>query len=99
MIMNQTPPEVRNGANFTAASLGDLADLNSFKFNHPALPFEVEGKVFLNSLLGLTSSEISLNKLPPKTSMPFHHRHKLNEEIYIFLKGKENSKSMTKHFQ
>ena len=86
--MTQTPPEVRNGTNFTAASLGEFVGLNSFKFSHPALPFEVEGKVFLNSLLGLTSSEISLNKLPPKASMPFHHKHQLNEEIYIFIKGK-----------
>ncbi|MDH4048469.1 MAG: cupin domain-containing protein [Gammaproteobacteria bacterium] len=86
--MTQTLPEVRNGTNFTAVSLGEFVGLNSFKFSHPALPFEVEGKVFLNSLLGLTSSEISLNKLPPKASMPFHHKHQLNEEIYIFIKGK-----------
>ena len=86
--MSQLSPEVRVGAHFTAADLGDLAGLNHFKFSHPALPFEVEGKVFLNSLLGLTSSEISLNKLPPATSMPFHHTHTHNEEIYIFVKGK-----------
>ena len=81
-------PEIRTGSNFTAADLGDFAELNNFKFTHPALPFEAEGKVFLNSLLSLTSSEISLNKLPPNASMPFHHQHTLNEEIYIFVKGK-----------
>ncbi len=86
--MMQTSPEVRNGTNFAAANLGEFVELNNFKFSHPALPFEVEGKVFLNSLLGLTSSEISLNKLPPKASMPFHHKHQRNEEIYIFIKGK-----------
>ncbi|MHB8454990.1 MAG: cupin domain-containing protein [Acidiferrobacterales bacterium] len=86
--MDRILPEVRKGANFTAASLGEFAGLDSFKFSHPKLPFEVEGKVFCNSLLGLTSSEISFNKLPPKASMPFHHRHKLNEEIYIFIKGR-----------
>jgi len=46
--MTQTLPEVRNGTNFTAVSLGEFVGLNSFKFSHPALPFEVEGKVFLN---------------------------------------------------
>lgn len=85
--MTQSPPETRTGANFAAAALGELANLDRFRFHHPALPFEVEGKVFLNSLLALTSAEISLNKLPPGASMPFYHRHRLNEEIYIFIKG------------
>lgn len=86
--MSPLPPEVRNGAQYTAAELGELADLQNFTFTHPAVPFEVEGKVFLNALLGLTSSEISLNKLPPNMSVPFLHIHNRNEEIYIFIKGK-----------
>jgi Uncharacterized conserved protein, contains double-stranded beta-helix domain len=77
----------KSGANFTACDLGPLAQLDQYTFKHPALPRETEGKVFLNPLLGLTSSEISLNKLPPRTSMPFYHTHRLNEEIYLFLKG------------
>ncbi len=78
----------KSGANFTACELGPLAQLDQYTFKHPALPRETEGKIFLNQLLGLTSSEISLNKLPPRTSMPFYHTHRLNEEIYIFLKDK-----------
>lgn len=77
----------KHGANFTAVHLGPLAQLNQYTYKHPALPRETEGKVFLNQILGMTSSEISLNKLPPRTSMPFYHTHRLNEEIYIFLKG------------
>jgi mannose-6-phosphate isomerase-like protein (cupin superfamily) len=79
--------KVRNGTNYTSASLGEFAGLDDYKFSHPALPFEVEGKVFLNSILGLTGAEISINKLPPKVSMPFNHKHHKNEEVYIFLKG------------
>ena len=86
--MTDSTPEVRTGTNFTAAAFGDLAGLGDYTFKHPTLPFEVEGKVFLNSLLGLTGSEISLNKLPPKASMPFHHKHHINEEVYIFIKGR-----------
>lgn len=86
--MSPSSPEVRNGAQFTAAEMGEFADLQHFTFTHPAVPFEVEGKVFLNALLGLTSSEISLNKLPPNMSVPFLHIHNRNEEIYIFIKGK-----------
>ncbi len=77
----------KSGSHFTACDLGPLAQLDQYKFKHPALPRETEGKVFLNSLLGLTSSEISLNKLPARTSLPFYHTHRLNEEVYIFLKG------------
>ena len=87
-MMTGRTPEVRRGTNFTVADLGDLAGLSDYKFTHSALPFEVEGKVFLKDLLGLTGSEISINKLPPNTSMPFHHRHHTNEEVYIFIKGK-----------
>lgn len=79
--------ETKSGLNFTAVCLGALARLDQYKFKHPALPRETEGKVFLNQLLELTSSEISLNKMPPRTSMPFYHKHRLNEEIYVFLKG------------
>ena len=85
--MSQTPEEKINGANFTTVNLGELEGLDNYKFSHPSLPFEVEGKVFLNPLLGLTSAEVSLNKLPPQESMPFHHKHKQNEETYIFIKG------------
>lgn len=79
--------KTKNGRNFTALELGPLAQLNQYKFKHPALRREADGKVFLNQLLGLTSSEISINKLKPRTSIPFYHKHRLNEEIYIFLKG------------
>ena len=77
----------KHGANFTAIDLGPLSELGQYKFKHPALPRETDGKVFLNHMLGMTSSEISINKLPPQTSMPFYHTHRLNEEIYLFLKG------------
>ena len=77
----------KHGTNFTAVHLGPLAQLHQYKYKHPALPRETDGKVFLNQILGMTSSEISINKLPPRTSMPFYHQHCLNEEIYIFLKG------------
>lgn len=45
------------------------------------------GKVFLHDLLELTSCEISINKMSKNTKIPFNHKHKQNEEIYIFLKG------------
>lgn len=86
--MTVKPDEITTGENFSTTELGEFENLDRYKFAHARLPFEVEGKVFLNSLLELTSAEISINKLPPRTSMPFHHRHRSNEEIYIFIKGR-----------
>ena len=45
------------------------------------------GKAFLHDLLGLTSCEISVNSMNAGIKLPFNHKHKQNEEIYIFLKG------------
>ena len=45
------------------------------------------GKVFLHDLLDLTSCEISVNSMCAGVKLPFNHKHKQNEEIYIFLKG------------
>ena len=45
------------------------------------------GKAFLHDALGLTSCEISVNSMPKGVKLPFNHKHKQNEEIYIFLKG------------
>lgn len=45
------------------------------------------GKVFLHDSLALTSCEISINCVPQGFKVPFDHKHKQNEEIYIFIKG------------
>ncbi|MEM1442961.1 MAG: cupin domain-containing protein, partial [Verrucomicrobiota bacterium] len=44
-------------------------------------------KRFLKKELASTSVELSLNSMPPGAEMPFIHRHRENEEIYIFLEG------------
>ncbi len=45
------------------------------------------GKAFLQGKLDLTSCEISVNNMPKGVKLPFNHKHKQNEEVYIFLKG------------
>ena len=42
---------------------------------------------FLHDELELTSCEISLNTVPEGFKVPFNHKHKQNEEVYIVLKG------------
>mgnify|MGYP002522647873 FL=1 len=45
------------------------------------------GKAFLHDALGLTSCEISINSTTKGFKVPFSHKHKQNEEVYIVLKG------------
>jgi mannose-6-phosphate isomerase-like protein (cupin superfamily) len=80
-------PMVQSAQNYAVVHLGKFAELRQFTFATPKFPREVEGKVFLKQLLNLTSAEISLNNLPADKSVPFYHKHRLNEEIYIFVQG------------
>jgi mannose-6-phosphate isomerase-like protein (cupin superfamily) len=85
--MVQSLPEVWADKNFAVVHLGPFTELRQFAFATPKFPREVEGKVFLKQLLNLTGAEISLNNLPAGKSVPFYHKHQLNEEIYIFVQG------------
>ncbi len=65
-------------ANYKSTEIGNLAQIGT-KYEH--------GKAFLHDTLGLTSCEISVNFMPAGAKAPFNHKHKQNEEVYIFLKG------------
>ena len=41
----------------------------------------------LHDKLGLTGAEISINRMPAGTAVPFVHSHKQNEEVYLILQG------------
>ena len=47
-----------------------------------------ENRSELHDLLNLTGAEVSCNTLPAGVSVPFVHRHTLNEEAYLVLEGK-----------
>ena len=64
--------------NFKTAEIGKLGEIGT-KYEN--------GKAFLHDLLGLTSCEISVSSMPAGIKLPFNHKHKQNEEVYIFLKG------------
>ena len=79
--------ETVKGANFAAVDAGRWLDLGQHGFVHPRLG-NVRGKLFLKQPLGLTSMEASLGILPPGAGLPFLHRHREHEELYIFVGGK-----------
>lgn len=76
------------GQNFTVAHAGRWDELGGFVFRHPRLPYEAPGKVFLKNELGLTGMEVSFGKLPAGASIPFYHKHREHEELYIIVKGR-----------
>lgn len=85
--MAQVAPTARTGQNFAVTDLGLFSELRKFAFETSEAPMKLEGKIFLKQILDLSSAEISFNNLPPNTSVPFYHKHRLNEEIYIFVQG------------
>ena len=46
-----------------------------------------EGKAFLKDLTGATAMEFSVGSLPAGEALPFKHKHKQNEEVYVVLSG------------
>lgn len=62
-----------------------LDQWKQFRLNLPGLP--PARKQFLKEEMGLHGMEVSLNCMLPGQAMPFVHRHKNNEELYIFLTG------------
>lgn len=59
--------------NYELKSLGDIS---------------TQSRIELHEQLKLTGAEISINELPANISIPFVHKHKENEEIYLVLEGK-----------
>jgi mannose-6-phosphate isomerase-like protein (cupin superfamily) len=64
---------MKNKNLYTAAEIGPLDSMT---------------RVTLKEKLELTGAEVSANRLPAGSEIPFSHSHKRNEEIYIFISGK-----------
>ncbi|MBI3724006.1 cupin domain-containing protein [bacterium] len=73
---------------FDVVHMGPWEKLDQYELTHPRLKKTVRGKAFLRERLGLTGMELSLNKFPPGRAVPFLHRHKAHEELYLFVRGK-----------
>jgi mannose-6-phosphate isomerase-like protein (cupin superfamily) len=76
------------GANFTGFHAGPMEEWTQFHLEPPDVPLPARGKLFLQSLLGSTGLEISLNVVPPGQGMPFLHRHQQNNEVYVVVGGR-----------
>ena len=71
--------------NFKVFEAGATQTWSSHIFEIPGLP--AKAKCFLKERIGMLGMEVSLNSMSPGETMPFVHRHKSNEELYLFLDG------------
>ncbi|WP_320033666.1 cupin domain-containing protein [Halarcobacter sp.] len=72
---------------FEFINIGKFEDIKDSQYTLPDSKKVLEGKIFLNELMSLSGSEISLNSFAPGQYFPFDHKHIKNEEIFIILKG------------
>lgn len=86
-IIQDAQVRTLSGTNFAAVHTGPLSNLDDHKLGVPALNRKVRGKLFIKEYLAATAMQISMNKLPAGGSVPFYHKHKENEEAYIFVGG------------
>ena len=76
------------GTNFTCFHAGPMEGWAQFRLEPPDVPIPVTGKVFLRNLLGSAGLEMSLNVLPPGKGMPFLHKHREHDEVYVVVSGR-----------
>ncbi len=76
------------GANFAGFHAGPKEGWTQYRLEPPAVPRPTKGKLFLQSLLGSAGLEMSLNVVPPGKGIPFLHRHRENDEVYVVIGGR-----------
>lgn len=75
------------GTNFTCFHAGPKEGWTDFRLDPPDVPLPARGKLFLRRLLGSAGLEMSLNAVPPGKAIPFLHRHRENDEVYVVVGG------------
>ena len=76
------------GTNFACFHAGAMEGWSQFYLAPPDVPSPARGKMFLGSLLGSAGMEMSLNVVPPGKGIPFLHRHRQNDEVYVVIGGR-----------
>lgn len=74
-------------ADYTVFQAGSTDTWAEHTFAKPEFGLTRAGCQFLRGPLGLKGAEVSVNVFKPGQAMPMSHRHKVNEELYLFLSG------------
>ncbi len=75
------------GTNFACFHAGPMEGWAQFHLQPPDVPLPTKGKLFLRNLLESAGLEMSLNVVPPGEAIPFLHRHRHNDEVYVVVGG------------
>src|SRR5215813_11096933 len=76
------------GTHFACFHAGPSEGWAQFRLEPPDVPMPVKGKRFLRGLLGSSGLEMSLNVVPPGKGIPFLHKHRHNDEVYVVVGGR-----------
>ena len=83
-----THDQMVRGTNFTCFHAGPREGWTQFRLEPPDVPLPARGKLFLRKFLGSAGLEMSLNVVPPGKGIPFLHRHRENDEVYVVVGGR-----------
>jgi mannose-6-phosphate isomerase-like protein (cupin superfamily) len=83
-----TNDQMVRGTSFTCFHAGPMEGWTQFHLEPPNAPVSMQGKLFLRNLLGSAGLEMSLNVVLPGQGMPFLHKHRQNEEVYVVVGGR-----------
>ena len=83
-----TDEKTVRGTNFVCFHAGPREAWAEYGMEPPETPMPVRGKLFLRGLLDSAGLEMSLNAVPPGKAMPFLHRHRENDEVYVVVGGR-----------
>ena len=76
------------GTHFSCFHAGPKEGWAQFHLEPPNAPVPMQGKLFLRNLLRSAGLEMSLNVVLPGQGMPFQHKHRRNEEVYVVVGGR-----------
>lgn len=76
------------GNSFTCFHAGPMEGWAQFQMDPPEVPLPARGKLFLRKFLGSAGLEMSLNVVSPGKGIPFLHRHRENDEVYVVVGGR-----------
>ena len=76
------------GTNLTCFHAGPMERWAQFRVEPPDVPLLATGKLFRRGLPRSAGLEMSLNVVPPGKGIPFLHRHRENEEVYVVTRGR-----------
>lgn len=74
--------------NYKVFHTNSFEDVKKHMFSIKNTPLKKESKLFLKEILELSGMEVSVSIFKPNEEIPFFHKHKVNEELYIVIKGK-----------